>query len=222
MTNAEFADFMDAFRRVAAVFERYPQRVEQMHARADQYFHVLKRHPLALVVAKADQWIARESKMPKPAEWAGVIVSSTATRPPLPDISQEEADEYRRAERLRWRDDPCDCLDCQAAGVTTFEVRFVPRLDRDGAELQAHLDGRCIGRGVWLHGAALLGWYLAREHFWSQFTPRTMPQDYSTDPQSPDARASRQDTARRLLARRSARPAATDRLSEPEPLDDAI
>ena len=61
--------------------------------------------------------------------------------------------------------EPCNCLDCQAAGVTAFPIVRVPG---DEHNPKPH----------WLHGDPLRRWWQAREDFMTllkQATVRQMP-----------------------------------------------
>jgi hypothetical protein len=50
-----------------------------------------------------------------------------------------------------FRRPPCQCLDCQQAGVNDLEQIRDPR------------------SGSWLHGRDLKRWYLAEREFWQKF-----------------------------------------------------
>lgn len=165
MTQRDFPAFMETFRRLSATLERYKQTDAEMTAKADGYWHVLQRLELRDVEAKADAWLERETRMPKPAEWAGQIVrGQIADVPQMPD---GEATEWLRAERAHWQGDICGCADCVAHGVGETPRRFVPVFDRDDRAVQARIGDRIVTRGEWIHGASLMRWHLAREAFYA-------------------------------------------------------
>lgn len=115
MTGTEFSDFGHEFDRLYAALGGYKQSPAEKGAKVDAYFHALKHLPLREVIAKADTWLAKETKFPKPAEWANVVTRKAAD---LPSLSVQEAEDYRRAERLGWEDVPCSCSLCRDADVT--------------------------------------------------------------------------------------------------------
>lgn len=162
MTEQDYDLFLAEFRRLAAALERYKAMPADMSAKADAYFHVLKALSLREVVAKADAWLARETKMPKPAEWAGIVVQGAAPVPPLPE---DEAREWLAAERRQWQDEPCGCFTCRRFNVADHPRRFVPMLDADDRDVRGRIGQRIVTRGSWIHGEELMRWYLARENF---------------------------------------------------------
>jgi hypothetical protein len=167
MIQQDFDAFSREYRRLSAALERYKQSPVELASKADAYFHVLKKYPLTAVIAKADQWLEREAKFPKPAEWAAVIVRRAVE---LPVLSQDDAKDYRRAELLGWEDTPCGCSDCLKAGVHEKPLRFVPIEGRDGAYRKATdpLLNRTVTAGHWAHGFELFRWYDARASFYNR------------------------------------------------------
>lgn len=200
MTDQDYEPFIAEFRRVASAFERYPQSLDVIRTRADVYFNVLKKFTFSEVCAKSDSWIQRESKMPKPAEWAGVIIRRQ-TDHVLSEMDRDEATEWLRAERQRWEDEPCGCGECVAAGVAEMKRRFVPVFDHNDCEVRGTCFGRVVTLGEWIHGYALMRWYLAREDFWTKARTlvgsRSMP---GADAET--LRHERKLIARKLVAKR--------------------
>src|SRR5262245_37942805 len=166
MTESDYELFMSEFRRMAAAFERYPQSADAMRSRGDVYFNVLKRWPLSAVISKTDAWIEQQTKMPKPAEWSNQIIQHRQTEI-YADMNQDEAKEWLRAEKQKWEDEPCHCRECIEARVTEMPRRFAPVFDSNDSEVHGLCFGRIVARGEWLHGFALMRWYLAKENFTS-------------------------------------------------------
>jgi hypothetical protein len=85
----------------------------------------------------------------------------------------DEAAAYVRAERLRYEDDPCGCLACQAAGVTDRPLRYVPQFTHDDREERAWcpLHQKLVVVGHWAHGDELARWYAARDRFFTRAKP---------------------------------------------------
>ena len=166
MTTSDYQPFVGEFRRLVAALEPYKSSPEQMASRADAYFSVLKPFPLEDVIRKADTWLAKETKFPKPAEWAGVIVRKAAD---LPTMLDRDARDYREAERIGFEKDPCGCQSCLEAGVSEKPLRYVPEVE-DGADrvMKDPLGNRTITAGHWAHGWELHRWYEARGAFWNR------------------------------------------------------
>jgi hypothetical protein len=165
MQDHDFNEFLTIYRRLSATLERYKQTPEELRAKADGYFHVLKRLELHEVRAKADAWLERETAMPKPAEWAGQIVRGHVVD--VPQMPAVEAHEWLRAERQAWEGEACGCAECVAHGVAETPRRFVPLVDADDRDLRGRIGDRIVTRGEWIHGAALMRWCLAKEWFYS-------------------------------------------------------
>lgn len=168
MTEVDYGQFIVEFKRLAAALEPYKRTPEEVQQKADAYFHALKRFSFEDVRRKADRWLERESKMPKPAEWAGVIVAGAGSD--LRQMTQAEATEHRRAERQGYEDAPCECASCIHAGVTHRPLRFVPEFDRLGNDVKVldPIGNRVVVAGHWAHGAELARWYVARDAFWTK------------------------------------------------------
>lgn len=128
------------------------------------YFRALRRFELGDLERGADRWLERETFFPKPAELAEY--AQQARRPPvspLPMLTEAEAHEWLRAERLRYEDTPCRCSECQAHGVAESPRRFVPLFDNNDRAMQCRIGDRIVTRGEWIHGAALMRYYVAKE-----------------------------------------------------------
>lgn len=168
MTDRDFPAFVNEFKRLAAALDSYKRTPEEVSAKADAYFHVLKKYPLADVIAKADAWLQTETKMPKPAEWAGI----TPKRPPveLRVLTDADARTYRRAESLGYEDEPCACALCVHAGVHEKPLRFVPEFDADDVSVKVKdpIGDRVVIAGHWAHGRELFAYYDARANFWNR------------------------------------------------------
>jgi hypothetical protein len=167
VTDHDFDAFKREFQRLSAALERtFRQTPEELTARIDAYFVVLKKLPLGVVIAKADAWLERESKMPKPAEWAAVAPKRLVVD--LPTLTPAEAEEWLDAESRMWEREPCECVSCVHAGVSTLPQRFVPELDAYDRDVRALIGSRPqpITRGHWAHGDELGRYWRAREEFW--------------------------------------------------------
>jgi hypothetical protein len=165
MMQEEFFEFAAEFRRLTAALEKYKQNPTEAAAKADAYFHVLKKFSLQEVIAKASTWLEKENKFPSPAQWAGVVVRRAVD---VPTMTPAEWSEHYRAEHCGYEDPPCTCPDCLHAGVNERPVRYVPTLDRDERTIEKRSpDGqRTVTAGHWAHGAELSGYYRARGNFW--------------------------------------------------------
>lgn len=168
MTHADYTAFVAELTRLSHALERYKQSPEQLTAKADAYFHVLKSLPLREVTAKADAWLEKESKFPTPAQWKAQVIP----QPPreIRTLTDAEAREYRRAESLGYEDAPCTCPQCLQAGVSEKHLRFVPDVDRDERDelVRDPIGNRIVVNGHWAHGRELAGYYRARADFWNK------------------------------------------------------
>jgi hypothetical protein len=164
----QYQTFVVEFRRVSAALESYKRSPDELTAKADAYFHVLKRFDLPEVIAKADAWLQTETKMPKPAEWAGIVPRRPQVE--LSVMTDAESRDYRRAETLGFEDIPCACALCVQADVTEKPIRFVPDLDYQDRDrlVKDPLMNRVVCAGHWAHGAELARWYRARADFYNR------------------------------------------------------
>lgn len=165
MQDADFDRFLQEFQRLSAALQGFKQSHIEAKGKADAYFHVLKRFPLADVIAKADHWLNTEAKMPKPAEWAAVMIRK---RVDLPVATQAQADAWTRAEAQRWQDSPCTCRECLEADVSDKPRRFVPECTADDQDRKVLIDGKMQTAGHWAHGWELKRGYDARANFWNK------------------------------------------------------
>lgn len=164
MTQTDFEAFALEYKRLSAALERYKQGPAELATKTDAYFHVLKKFPLSDVIAKADTWLQSESKMPKPAEWAGVVVRRQGPEPPT--MSESQAREYRAAELAGYELPPCTCGLCKEAGVSEKPLRFVPQ--DPPVKVWDPLLNRLVTAGHWAHGWELFRWYQARADFYNR------------------------------------------------------
>ena len=168
MMQSDYDTFSTEFRRLSAALERYKPSPAEVSVKTDVYFHALKRFPITDVIAKADTWLATESKFPKPAEWAGVRVVKPAAD--LAVMSDEDSREHRRAELQGYEDLPCVCRECVAAGIDQKPLRYVPEfLDDDTTRrVKDPLLNRVVTAGHWAYGWELLRWYDAKAAFYAR------------------------------------------------------
>jgi len=166
MTEADYPVFMGEFDRLHAALAGYRSKPDEARAKADAYFHAMKHLSLSDVTAKADAWLQRESKMPKPVEWASVRISRGVE---MPTFTPREEREYLRAEALHYEDAPCGCPLCFQAGVSDKPIRFVPDFTPDDRDDRVRIGERIVTRGHWSHGVELARYYKARADFWNRY-----------------------------------------------------
>lgn len=166
MTAGDFDTFFNEFKRLSAALDPYKRTPADTAAKADAYFHALKRLTITEVIAKADAWLATADKFPKPAQWAEQIIHRAA--PPLPVLSASDVTEYLRAETLRHEDDPCGCRECREAEVSDKPLRFVPEFTPDDRDRKVRCGERIVTAGHWAHGYELARFYQARADFWNR------------------------------------------------------
>lgn len=164
MTASDFSEFGTEVRRLATVF-RLKASPAELGQIIDAYFHALQRFSVTQIVNATDAWIAKETKFPKPAELAA-IAPRRAT--PMTALAGDALEDWLRAERLRWEDEPCRCAACVAADVTEKPLRFVPEFDADDRDLRVMVNGRIVTAGHWAHGTELARWYKARADFYNR------------------------------------------------------
>jgi len=170
MEQRDYDAFTREFQRVHAALGTFKTSPTELVQKADAYFHVLKRFPLPVVIAKADTWLQTETKFPKPAEWAGVV--PRRERVPLRQLTTAEAQEWLDAEQRLWERAPCGCALCVQAGVQEKPQRFVPEADRDERDVRVQMGDRAVTAGHWAHGSELAGFYRARGDFWNAMVER--------------------------------------------------
>lgn len=167
MTEAEVFQFSDVVSGLRRVF---PKRMEASELREmdASYFKALRRFSLHQVQVGAEIWVQRGKYFPKPAEWIEAIPRREPT-PDIPTMSDDQAHAYRRAEALRYEDQPCYCEACRRADITDKPLRFVPEFDARDRAVQMRLDDRVVTAGHWAHGAELARWYQAKGSFYDAY-----------------------------------------------------
>lgn len=168
MTPTDFDTFVIEFRRMSTALDRFKSTPEDLAARANAYFTVLKKFPLAVVIAKADAWLARQAHFPKPAEWANQVLPM-APSSNVRVMRADEAREWRIAKAQAWEGDPCGCPECLAAGVASEPTRFVPMWDDDRDEPEKAIEPltqSVQAPGRWIHGYELRRWCDAKAKFY--------------------------------------------------------
>lgn len=171
MTQSEEFQFAEVVRGLERVF---PKKRFEEHERTERlkvYAKAFRRFSLAQVSAGADAWLARGKFFPKPAEWIDAMPKQRASVE-IPAMTTPEAEDYRRAERLRYEDAPCVCIACKQADVTEKALRFVPTYDADGQERRMRDGDRIVTAGHWAHGRELAGWYRAKADFYDAMLKR--------------------------------------------------
>ena len=143
MTHGDYGSFLSEVRRLVSVFRvrLQPSELEQL---ASAYFGALKRFTTEQVIAGADRWIEKESRFPKPAEWASCVPARIVE---LPVLSESDAADWLRAEKLKWEDEPCQCASCQRAEVHEKPIRFVPEVDELGLDVHVLIGSRIVTKG---------------------------------------------------------------------------
>lgn len=166
MRDVDLVPFTATFHRLRGVFALRGDHAEIQQIVA-VYFKVLRRYPIEAVTAGADLWAEKGTRFPKPVEWITSMPRRITAE--VLEVSQDEAGEYLRAERLRFEDEPCSCRACLAAGVTHRCLRYVPEQHDLGGDAKGRIGDRVIVRGRWIHGDALARWYVARDAFWAPY-----------------------------------------------------
>jgi hypothetical protein len=166
MDSSDNGPFERAFKRVSGAFAK-GWKPGEFDTTNKAYFDALRHLPIDRVIEGAERAIRTRTRFPKVAEWLADVGPSTTpgTAPPgMRYMGESERDAHARAAALRWRDDPCPCLDCQAAGVADRPLRFVPTLE-DGGEAKAFNARRNAVEvvGHWAHGEELRRWYAAHD-----------------------------------------------------------
>lgn len=166
MDDTDRPAFVTAFKRLVQTF-RLKMRPAAIDDLAATYFHTLGSYPLPDVIAAGNQCLRVHRRFPKVADWLDLLTRSDVGAPPdIRMMSATEGSEYMRAERLRYEDDPCSCLQCQAAAVDR-PLRFVPDVADDDRDEKAFCPpkNRIVVAGHWAHGDELVRWYAARDRF---------------------------------------------------------
>ena len=171
MTDAELFAFNTVFQSLRRVFNLRGEEHEIRDVSAS-YFKAFRRWNLKDLEAGAEIWIRTGKRFPKPAEWLDSIPKRTRVVE-LPAMTDAESAAYLRAELKGFEDDPCGCLECQAAGVTHRYLRFVPDVtaDEQDRKVKDLPRDRIVTAGHWAHGAELQRWYLGRDQFYALKSP---------------------------------------------------
>jgi hypothetical protein len=176
MVEPEFGTFDRAFRRVYGAY-RLKLNATELETLSRTYFKVLDYAPLEDVLAAAKAWMLEGRKFPTIADWVDALPAPpvSAIAADLRVMATAEREAYWRAEALRYRDDPCGCVDCRDAGMAEHALRFVP--DDVNGVLDRAIDpvrNRIVVTGHWAHGEELARWYVARDAFFTS-APRRSP-----------------------------------------------
>ena len=174
MESSDLGTFERALKRVSGAFAK-GWKPGEFDTTAKTYFDALRHVPIERVVEAAERGIRTRTRFPRVAEWLADLGPTTTpgTAPPgMRYMGEAERDEHARAAALRWRDEPCTCLECQAAGVLDRPLRFVPTLE-DGVDTRAFNPRRNVVEtvGHWAHGEELRRWYAARDVFFAAAPP---------------------------------------------------
>jgi len=158
MTESDLPQFMDALRKVMAVFNirQDPDLI------AEAYFKALRPFPIRMVEEGGDRCTQKLKRFPKPVEWAEMVPRPTA--PGVPEMTTFEASDYLEAESCFYEMPPCGCVQCRVANVTDKPLRYVP----DDDEPRARIGDRVVTRGHWAHSHELKRWYAAKNAFWAK------------------------------------------------------
>lgn len=167
MTDHDLPVFLETWRGLQRVFPLRGEKAEIADVQA-AYLKAFRRFTLEQVIAGAERCLQQQKHFPKPAEWIDAMPRAESVATELPALTEPEAHEWLRAERLRFEDTPCRCSECQAHGVAESPRRFVPLFDNNDRAMQGRIGDRIVTRGAWIHGAALMRWYLAREEFYTK------------------------------------------------------
>lgn len=164
MTQTDYSEFSSEIRRLGTVFRlrTSPAELAQL---TDAYFAALQRFTILQIITACEQWTAKETKFPKPAELA-VMAPRRAVE--TPTLDESHAAEWTQAELARWERAPCQCRECVTAGVHEKPLRFVPEVDAQDRDRMVKLGDKLVVAGHWAHGPELAGWYRARADFYNR------------------------------------------------------
>jgi hypothetical protein len=183
MDSSDIGPFERAFKRVSGAFAK-GWKPGEFDTTAKAYFDGLRHVSIDQVVDAADRIIRTRTRFPKVAEWLADVGATTGpgTAPPgMRYMSEAERDEQARAAARRWRNDPCACLLCQAAGVTDRALRFVPNSLDDLLERAFNPRRNAVEIvGHWAHGEELRRWYAAQAAFYATPIPPPLRRVFAT------------------------------------------
>ena len=151
MLDHEFEKFQRAFVRLAGLFRLRLQGDALDGARA-QLLQDPQRASPRRRVRRGEARHRETTLVSKPIDWLRAIPKRLPT-PTEPDMTDKQAAEWHRAERLRWEDTPCLVpRSVRPPGVTEKPLRFVPeftdtrsRAPRAECAARARRDGRPVG-----------------------------------------------------------------------------
>jgi hypothetical protein len=179
VTDFDSATFEKAFGHVLTAF-RVKLPVSEKEELTRTYFKILDAHAIDEVIAAGKRCIEKLKRFPMAADWLGELAYTAAPACPADrrTMHAAEADDLARATALCFEDEPCGCVQCDAAGVTDRPLRFVPtELGPDEYERAFNLrTGKVEIVGHWAHGDELHRWYAARDVFFAlrRRAPRTL------------------------------------------------
>jgi hypothetical protein len=177
MTNADFPEFLDAFRDLRQVFPTR-QTAEEFNRLARLYFEILFAWEIGDVITAAQKLTTSLEHFPKPAQWLAVMPKGVPAW--IPELDPDEAREHLDAMRKRYKADPCRCHLCVKAGVNQRLLHYVPDYDDGDPQGQARIGDKIVSRGHWAHGEELRRWYEAQAKFYAMFRAvklKTMPSE---------------------------------------------
>lgn len=181
MDDTDYDTFEKAFRRLGSVF-RLRLKEADLQELVQTYFRLLKSARLDAVLTAAKVCLTKCKTFPKPVEWLDALPKTPTVAPAsfqIRHMGTAEAEEWSRAERLRYEDAPCACRLCVEAQVTDKPLRFVPNFTADDCDDRAIHPAKPqpVTTGHWAHGEELARWYRAREAFFSMpIAPRIRSQ----------------------------------------------
>jgi hypothetical protein len=168
MFETDYGTFDRAFRRVCGAFRLKVTEVEQTDL-SRTYFRLLEPYPLDRVLTVGKRLLETQRKFPAIADWLAACDHGLTVVPPdRRQFTVSEIDLHDRAERLRYQDEPCGCLECYEFGVQDVPRRFVPTVTGGVEERAFHpRKNAVVIVGHWAHGAELRRWVDAREAFFA-------------------------------------------------------
>lgn len=166
MTQGDFSAFAEMFQDLASMFRLYGND-EQRAATMGAYFQTLRSYPLDRVRRGYEQLKTTATKWPVPAHWIAAMPKGDAG---LPEMDWRQIKASDEAERLFYEGERCHCRECDEAGATHLNLRYVPCLDANGdvIPMKHPYRSRPVCLGEWTHGYRLKRWYAARAEFYEK------------------------------------------------------
>lgn len=164
MLDADQLAFGATFLKLRNVFNLRGDKADVRQA-MEAYFRVLRPWPLRSVELGAEAWLTRGEHFPKPAQWLSAIPKQQSAG--LLVMPADDAAEHLHAVSVKYEAAPCNCHDCQQAGVTHRMLRYVPDTDADDRDVRMLIGDKVVVRGHWAHGEELKRFYVARDAFWA-------------------------------------------------------